>query len=226
MGVNMSAKQKKPDEISRRRRAIYGALLECMSEQNAREGTLLWQQEFSTNPLYALQPFFTRLIERVGIEISRAVLQRKVLHWLNLDVTQLPDDPLDANQVTSRAVASNVNAAYRVFVSFMEYLMGEFNRDDAEIELKIKMYMFDHLHKIGLNNESFNDLKKWLTENSKGNFVVRDLSIDNMKNIFHLSYVAACEYLGPVETDSAVFRSVRMVEQLPSAVSFSPRNFF
>jgi hypothetical protein len=220
--------QQKPvlsDELSRRRRAIYAGLKQCLVDSAAIQGTRLWNNEFSDKPLYALQPFLTRLFEDLNIELSRAELQQKLLSALMLKPHELPDDPLKPSQQTGNIAFGIMPNAHKVFTCFMDNLLAKLFKVSPDTELSIKVFIFDNAHKVGIKGQALNNIKNWLS-NSAQVALIEDLDMPQMQGLFHYCYIAACEYLGPVTTDKLVAESVKIAEQLPESNECSPRMFF
>ena len=212
-------------ELSRRRRAIYAGLLNCMDEDQALQGTRLWNREFAHTPLYAVQSFLSRLYEELDLNISRAELQRKILQALVREVHDLPEDPLRDSRPESSSTFSQTEASHKVFTYFMDYLLEAMDKARPGLDISIKVYILDHAHHAGIQGATLNSIKAWLAESGQAN-LIRNLHIDQMRGLFHYAYVAACEHLGPVMTDKLVGETVRIVDQFPEASIFSPRKLF
>lgn len=217
------------DEISRRRKAIYNGMSACLQQNDAIKATEIWLQEFSNKPLYALQPFLSRIIEELNISIPRSAIQQQILKSLLNESDQQVDVPQSINlpEFTheNSIVPKTVNASHKVFTHFMDYFLAALFKYDSASELSIKVYVFDNSHRIGVNGNDLDKVKQWLTDNGQVT-LIRQMSLQQMQGLFHLFYVSSCEYVGPVKTDKLIEESLKIVEQLPESAEFSMKNIF
>jgi hypothetical protein len=217
------------DEMKRRRKAIYNGLNACLQQDDAMKATEIWLSEFSTKPLYALQPFLSRIIEELNINVPRGNIQQHILASLlnesdhQLDVTK--SLPALEPEEKMRRPSQKANASHKVFTYFMDYFLAALFKSDAASELSIKVYVFDNAHKIGISGENMDKVKKWLSENGQVS-LISELTTKQMQTLFHLFYIASCEHIGPVNTDRLIAESVKIVEQLPESAEFSVKSIF
>ena len=212
------------DELSRRRRAIYTALLNCYDESNATLGVELWNREFSNKPLFALQPYISRLFEVIDIEVSRAELQRYILSALSLDNNSLEHDPLAQSTDASSEIAAS-EIIHDVFRQMMSRIVAGLKKEYPIAEPKIKISLIDRMDIDGLSRENLQNIKVWLSGDADL-ALAGTLTLSQMQKLFHYLYLTACEELGPVATDKLVAEIVHETEQLPESGEFSPKNFF
>jgi len=217
------------DEMARRRKAIYNGLRACLQQDDAVKATDIWMQEFSTKPLYALQPFLSRIIEELNISVARGNIQQHILSSLLNESSQQADVPHRGNlpefkQEKQRA-PQQVNASHKVFTYFMDYFLAALFKSDSASELSIKVYVFDNAHEVGISGKNLDKVKKWLSENGQVS-LISEMTVQQMQGLFHLFYVSSCEYIGPVNTDKLIAESVKIVEQLPESAEFSVKKIF
>ncbi len=212
------------DELSRRRRAIYTALLNCYDKNNAIAGVELWHREFSNKPLFALQPYISRLLEIIDIQVSRAEIKRYIISALAMDNSGLEQDPLANDSDAFKEVTAD-EITHDVFTHLMNALGDGLKNHFPDAELKIKIILLQKMGSTGLSNENMEHMSAWLT-GDRNLQLQTTLTLIQMQRIFHYLYLVCCEELGPVATDKLVTETVHEVEQLPQATEFSPRNFF
>lgn len=211
-------------ELSRRRRAIYTALLKCYDIKHAVLGVELWHREFSNKPLFALQPYITRLFEIIDKEVSRAELQRYIISALSMDNNSLEQDPFAYDSDAFKEVTAS-DIAHDAFIHLMDHLVTGFKNNYPEAELKIKVSLLEKIYTTELSRENLEKMKLWLSGNGQLT-LDRTLTLTQMQRIFHYLYLISCEELGPVPTDKLVTEIVQELEQLPESLEFSPKNFF
>lgn len=217
------------DEMSRRRKAIYNGLNACLNQDDAIKATEIWMQEFSSKPLYALQPFLSRIIEELNIDVPRGNIQQHILNSLLNDSDHQSEVPKSVSpsefKQKMRSPSQKANASHKVFTYFMDYFLAALFKSDSASELSIKVYVFDNAHRIGISGENMDKVKKWLSENGQVS-LISELTLQQMQTLFHLFYVASCEHIGPVNTDKLIAESVKIVDQLPESAEFSVRSIF
>lgn len=217
------------DEMSRRRKAIYNGLSACLQQEDAIKATEIWLHEFSTKPLYALQPFLSRIIDELSINVPRGRIQQHVLNSLLNDSDQQSEVPESENlpevKQHKQSEPRKINASHKVFTYFMDYFLAALFKSDASSELSIKVYVFDNAHRIGISGQNMDKVKKWLSENAQVS-LISELTTQQMQILFHLFYIASCEHIGPVNTDRLIAESVKIVEQLPESAEFSVKSIF
>ena len=217
------------DEMSRRRKAIYNGLNACLPQDDALKATEIWAYEFSEKPLYALQPFLSRIIEELNINVPRGRIQQHILNSLLNESDQQSDVPEGVrrrglNQERQGAL-QKANASHKVFTYFMDYVLAALFKSDPASELSIKVYVFDNAHRTGISGQNLDKVKKWLSENAQVS-LISELTTQQMQTLFHLFYISSCEHIGPVNTDKLIAESVKIVEQLPESAEFSVKSIF
>lgn len=217
------------DEMARRRKAIYNGLCACLQQEEAIKATEIWMQEFSTKPLYALQPFLSRIIEGLNINVPRGTIQQKILNSLLNETTTQEDPPkrtkLPEFKKENKKTPAEVNASHKVFTYFIDYFLAALFKSDSASELPIKIYVFDNAHSIGVSGQSLDRMKQWLSENGQVS-LISEMTKEQMQGLFHLFYISSCENIGPVNTDRLIAESVKIVEQLPESSEFSIKDIF
>ncbi len=217
------------DEMSRRRKAIYNGLNACLNQNDAIKATEIWMLEFSSKPLYALQPFLSRIIEELNINVPRGSIQQHILNSLLNESDQQAEVPKSVQSVEfnqdKQGMSQKANASHKVFTYFMDYFLAGLFKSDSASELSIKVYVFDNAHRTGISGRSLDRVKKWLSENGQVS-LISELTLQQMQMLFHLFYIASCEHVGPVNTDRLIAESVKIVEQLPESAEFSVKSIF
>ncbi len=217
------------DEMSRRRKAIYNGLNACLDQDDAIKATEIWMQEFSSKPLYALQPFLSRIIEALDIDVPRGAIQQHILNSLLNESGHQLDVPTSAHpaefEQEMRKPSQKANASHKVFTHFMDYFLAALFKSDSASELSIKVYVFDNAHRTGISGENMDKVKKWLSENGQVS-LISELTLQQMQALFHLFYISSCEHIGPVNTDRLIAESVKIVDQLPESAEFSVKSIF
>jgi len=123
--------------ITYRRRAIYFGVCELLPQEIALKAVKIWQSEFSDKPVYALQPFITRLGSEFNFDIPRNVIQRTLINALNVDISELPPDPL-SNEDIDRPYLVATRETARVFSQLISAAIRIADSQDTTATLNIK----------------------------------------------------------------------------------------
>lgn len=212
------------DEIvSYRRRGIYYGLCALLPKKTALTAVKIWQSEFSDKPVYALQPFITRLGKEFDIDIPRNMIQRTLINALNMEVSQLPPDPL-GNEDIDRPYLVASKETLRVFSHLLSAVISIADNHDTTSVLNIRNGFSESLKQLDTRPQLHDQLMLIFSEPGK-DMLIGDLSVNQMQEILHLLYVQMCEYLGPINTDRIISEAISLTEALPESSICPPRSF-
>jgi hypothetical protein len=209
-------------ELRRRRRAIYTGLCTLMDEATARQGLGLWEREFSAKPVYALHDFLARICRETGLETRRGELHRALVRALSLDEADLAPDPGPSSpgEVPVAGASSPLpSGAMGVFESMYGTLMeGLVQR---QVETGVRVRVMQRLVSLGLPAGQRGQVTDWVTGDAA--HLPESMDLEGLRGLLHLTYVAACEEVGPVSADRLLAEAVRVTEKMDEAEVFSPR---
>ncbi|ACL71310.1 conserved hypothetical protein [Thioalkalivibrio sulfidiphilus HL-EbGr7] len=209
-------------ELRRRRRAIYTGLCSLMDEAAAREGLGLWEREFSDKPVYALHDFLARICRQAGQEARRGELHRALVRALSLDEADLAPDPGPSDRGAVPAASASPPppaGAMTVFESMYGTIMeGLVQR---QVETGVRVRVLQRLVGLGLPAGLRGQVTDWIT--GEASQLPQAVGLEGLRGLLHLTYVAACEEVGPVSADRLLAEAVRVTEKLGEAEVFSPR---
>ena len=211
------------ETVTIRRRAIYHGLCSLLPKQYALAAVKVWQTEFSDKPVYALQPYITRLSDEFNVEAPRNLIQRTLINALSTDVSQLPEDPLSREDIEKPYLIASADTV-SVFSSLLSSFLRIADIHDQTVALNIRNELNQGIRELHIPSRYFDQLASMLLEPEK-NTLIEGLTIEQMKEILHLVYVQLCRYSGPVTTDRMLSEAVKITEKMPEASNFSPRSF-
>ena len=123
---------------------------------------------------------------------------------------------VDTNTETDLASIPNKKANPRdqVFLSLISEMMQLGKSQSSEVVEDIGDHFDDPklMKKMKISQPAKTQIGHWLSSNLQTQMKCADLSDDDLKKIFHEMYVAFCESLGPVETDSILNKAVSKVD--------------
>jgi hypothetical protein len=209
--------------VTKRRRAIYFGLCDMLPPEVALKGVKIWQSEFSDKPVYALQPFITRLGSEFDFDTPRNVIQRTLINALNVDISELPPDPLK-NEDIDRPYLVATGETARVFSQLITNAIRMADSQDTTATLNIKNAFSKGVRKLGIRSQHHDQLLSIFLAPAK-EALIEDLTFSQIQDIVHLLYVQMCEYLGPITADRIMSEAVRLTEALPESATCPPRSF-
>lgn len=211
------------EELKRKKRAIYIALLNYLNPQQAGEATDIWLKEYSAKSAFELQSFISKITAEFDVVINRKDVQLSIIKMLLNDSA---GSQADNYEYLDKAIyAAELQPAHIIFISLIEQWLREVDLISNDLTLNIKRYISANLLKLDLSFDEMMKIKTWLNT-SKNNIYIKYLNVEQMKKIFHFCYVGSCEYIGPVKTDRIISEVVKTLEQMPEASQFSAKSFF
>ncbi len=209
--------------ITLRRRAIFKGLCEIMPGSQAQKAVEIWQADFSDKPVYALQPFITRVSSDFGLDVPRNMVQRALINALSLNVAELPDDPLSDRIIKTPHLRASPETDI-VFNTLLTELLSSTENQNVAVILNIRTSLTEQIKRMSIKRELQDSLIEYIHE-PKSYKPPSGLSVEQMKAILHFVYVDLCEFISPVLADEIMSESVKQAEQLPEASSCNPRDF-
>ena len=213
------------EDINQKKRAIYFALLNYLDPNKAATAADIWFNEFSHKPAFELQTFISRITAEFNMMISRKDIQQAIIKMLLTKNNELEKENYPVKNSSSEIKTTILQPSHIVFSLLITRWLSEVFDINRNLSLSIKQYIYNNLIKLHLSFEEIMNIKRWLNTNDK-TFYIKDLTPEQLKKMFHFCYVGSCEYIGPVKTDKIVSDIVKSLEQIPEAISFSPKNFF
>ena len=215
-------------EASRRRRAIYQALIRHLPEARVINALQTWERNFADGPAFALRGFVDQVCDTAALRESRSAIHRSLVHCMSLELRDLGPEPrAPARPAAAPTPGTSIDGtvpppvATAVYACLLGALLDALGRINPEYHIKIRGHLLDRLRPMGQNPEVSNQLIRWLTQ--KNTPLTAAIPTADMRNLLHFAYVLACEYYGPTVADKALSTAVKAAESLPQARDFSPR---
>ena len=237
MAADNSTNEALDARVARNRRAIYTGLKPFFPEDELLAAVSLWQVRYSDGPAYALHGFLNDICANEPLRQMRNEVHRSLRQALFGPDEALESDPLlqierwkntqrdvIASTKTDRAAQNNMPRKPRtlVFESLFERFLALIE-ERQHISLQIRGHIDRHLEKILSNGPASIQVSRWL--GGKQARLDDGLEVAEMRAILHMAYVLACEYVGPVATDSMLAEAVRHCEAQELSRQFPPREF-
>jgi len=205
-----------------KRQAIQQALSPFMQGPQLANALILWDEKYAHQHHFALQHYLRDLCHDMAV----AHLRSRMLQALVTAFSSLQDERQARQQLAQRVkknnglpqLANHSNQELMMFVALVEKLVDS---SSDEMSTRIRLYVLENLIRVKVNAQERWSLQQWLNRITP---LRQDLRLDTkvMQHIINLSYVAICEYQGPIKADQTLRTSV---SQLKSEFPESPINF-
>lgn len=208
---------------SKRRKAIYFGLSKLLSETQVEKALSIWEGSFSSSDEFKMQAYLTEVMAIDGVTLGRSELQRSIFAALQLDEKNLPTDPFQS-QVNNKDVAPP--EVYIVLDALWKELAKEIeNRHEDDSLIKLTNSLNASISGQTWTALQGRHIRAWI---ESGNGVEQvELSVQQIKELFHWIYVNTCKTIGPVLTDSYISHAAEVIaEQVPEATIVPPRSLF
>lgn len=219
-------------EASRRRRAIYQALIRYLPETKVINALQTWERSFADGPAFALRGFVDQICNTEALRELRSAIHRSLVHCMSLELRDLGPEPRPPARATTQAAvpadtptstngAAPPPVATAIFACLVGAFLDDLSRISPEYNIKIRGHLLDRLRPMGQSPAAGNQLIRWLTQKNAPLTVA--IPTADMRDLLHFAYVMACEYYGPTVADKALSAAVKTAESLPQARHFPPR---
>lgn len=220
-------------EASRRRRAVYQALLPFLPDDQLMQALWTWEEN-AVESAFALHEFAARLCALHGLQELRARMHLALVKCMVLPLARLGPDPWPQMQAARRgrplapasAPTHGDPAATTVFEALLSGFLDTLHDRQPEGAAQTRAWLIEGLvarrRSIGLDTNDAARVARWLNHASEA--IGATLAIISLRRVLHAAYVLSCEYYGPVVADAALAEAVRRTEALPVAKHFAPRS--
>ncbi|HEY8353545.1 MAG TPA: hypothetical protein VIK69_00845 [Methylophilaceae bacterium] len=193
-----------------RRRAIYTGLRPFLTDDELRHALVLWEREFSNKPKFALNVFIARCCDTEDLKEKRAEMLRAVIHAMDLPAEQLLPEPSELLLQDEGIKAEPGHELDHVTTVFVALLTAMLKKHDYSTQGGIRNFLVENLQKLRLEARNEQRLRAWLSGQSSQLTV--NLGIEVLQKLVNLTYVAMCQYVGPVKADQQLAQALKEVE--------------
>jgi hypothetical protein len=197
---------------SQKRKAVEEALLPFVAGRKLANALILWDEKYAHQPTFALQHFLRELCSDLEI----AHLRSRMLQSLVSAFSALQDNrqsrvaPRETKPSAIRPAAANVKIS-PILSLFMDLVNQLIEAPGGDTSTRIRLYVLDNLEKISLPTQERWAFQSWLNQIAPLTGTTPNINI--MQQIINLTYVALCEYLGPIKADQILQNTVSLVQK-------------
>jgi hypothetical protein len=191
--------------IAQKKLAIEGALSAYLSPDILAEAVRIWEEKYSVQPTFALQRFLNEFCH--GNHVLRAQ-RSQILQSLLRALSGADGRPLETSRFPAARKPAFENVAVQCCTMLIESL---FDRAPGDMQVKMRLYMLDHLPAMRLPQGPHRALYAWLSQQYR---VPTDIVVapETLRHLVNLAYVALCEFIGPVKADKLLHDAVVFTE--------------
>lgn len=191
--------------IAQKKLAIEGALSAYLSPDILAEAVRIWEEKYSLQPTFALQRFLNEFCH--GNHALRAQ-RSQILQSLLRALSGADGRPLETSRIPVVRKPALENVAVQCCTVLIEAV---FERVPGEMQVKMRLYMLDHLPAMRLPQGPHRALYAWLSQQYR---VPTDIVVapESLRQLVNLAYVALCEFIGPVKADKLLHDAVVFTE--------------
>lgn len=209
------------------RRAIFQGLAPFFKRHDLFQVLWQWQDKYANTQTPPLNVFVQEICQRHGLNEQRAEVYQNLLAAIQNDSDQLGPDPLTemmqhrmkgrgAEAVAEEKVPASTLVFCRVLGDFFDTISFE----SLDLASRCKNYLSHNLSQVVASRDR-DALVSWLLYPKMQ--LNRVLTLESMRGAMHISYIGACEYLGPVKADRYLAAAIKKAEEMQEAIYFSPR---
>lgn len=198
-----------------KKRAVYTGLQSFLTSAQLMQAMILWENKYANEPKFAMRKFVADLCKKYGKSLAEAEVLGKLIRTMALPENKLLPDPsveIDFYKkhfnVKSRVIKRSIELM--VFMEFMEELI---KRLPFDVHRTVKSYLIDGLHSIDISTSFRREMVFWLKGKTK-TVEMPSVDIHQMRMVINFTYVALCEYVGPIQADQMLGEVVQQLQRM------------
>jgi hypothetical protein len=197
-------------DVVQRRRAVYTGLRPFFNDVEISQVLELWERDFSQKPMFALNVFVARCCTTPELKEKRGELLRAVISAMDLPLNQLLPDPQKMLKTEADIKAESAHKLDNLTKIFVMLVAAMLARYDLATQAGIRNFMIENLDKLKFEPRGAQRMREWLSGQSS--HLAANYKIDTLQKLVNLSYVAMCEYVGPVKADQLLAQALNEIE--------------
>ncbi len=210
-------------DLVQRRRAVYTGLRPFFNDLEISKVLELWERDFSQKPMFALNVFIARCCTTPELKEKRGELLRTVIYAMDLPLNQLLPDPQKMLKTEADIKAESDHKLDNLTNVFVVLLAAMLAKYDLATQSGIRNFVIENLDKLKFEPRGAQRMREWLSGQSTN--LAANYKIDVMQKLVNLTYVAMCEYVGPVKADQLLAQALKEVEPEAKKSKVNLRDF-
>jgi len=195
--------------LSEKKRAIYTGLYPYLSAEHLMDALALWEKKYSDSPAFAVQHFINDVCTAHDLRTLRRDMLLSLVKTLALPEKNLMPDPSHemSDYKKSHEKKSTVDYTTRELIALQRLVIAMMASAKVDIRISIKEYVLEQMARSDIDPQLKRELQLWLSKQILSMKVLAP-EIEDIRKVINFFYVGFCEYMGPVETDKLLSKSV------------------
>jgi hypothetical protein len=211
-------------DLKLRRRAIYTGMRPYFEDDALLEALKLWQEKYSNTPKFAFTEFLSVCCQTKELRQQRSSILSSIFKAMDLPEHQLLKDPFDElnNEVVIATQTNKLEIDHYTLV-FMKFFEMLFNKVSDKEALVIRASIINNSKKLTIDGRRKVFLQDWLDKKVERLEYGYELSV--IRQVVNFSYIAMCEYFGPVKADQLLAQAIKETEATASQYDVKLHDF-
>jgi hypothetical protein len=209
-GMNHDASK----SIEFRRRAVYTALIQHLSDDELWDALALWEDNYAAVENFTAQRFLSEILTTTELRGKRVRILQSLVRALSAPASTLLPDPKEQLLVfrMRRGKTSRVTTSRNPLVRSCSSLLSNILRNlDDNNRLRMRLFILDQLEKSRIDMAMRVAVRSWLSEQTR--LQLDNATVTDLRKLINLAYIGLCEYIGPVAADTALNRACQVVAE-------------
>lgn len=202
-----------PMSVENRRRAVYTALIEFLSEDTLWEALALWEDNYANEPAFSVQKFLSEILDTPALRTQRVRILQTMVKMLAAPPATLLQDPREQLLVhrmrRGKSSSSAANSRDPVVGACASLLSRILRGLDTDNRLRMRLFLLDRLERSGLPLATRSAVAAWLSDQTR--MTLTSANPADLQRLLNLAYTGLCEYIGPVQADAALARALKQL---------------
>ena len=193
-------------DFAQKRNAIEMGLMPFLNDEYLHRALQIWEEKYSQQPTFALQRFIAELCNTAALHAQRSQILQSVIRSL----TAPQEMPKVAAPAQVSSTKEMIAASAEVLACFSLLVETLINRCPEKDAIRLRLYLLENLPKLPVAPAVRRALHAWLSQLYTLNNI--PLEVEAMRHLVNLTYIALCEYFGPIQADRLMHESVIRLE--------------
>ena len=192
-----------------KKRIVFTALHPYFNGKDLMRAMVLWDQNYSNEPSFAIQYFLKDLKESINDQADYRGIQANFLKTAHLPEEALLNDPSPLIEDYLKAYNLEMygepnSPELKVFIALIDEWQNKISLDHHR---KVTQYILEHIGTQNIQRRLGIQFSAWLM-NQRETLKIPDVNVSDLRKMILLYYTACCEYLGPEKTQHIFLKEV------------------
>ncbi|MDO3383366.1 hypothetical protein [Gilvimarinus algae] len=196
-----------------KRRIVYTALAQFLKGEELERAFRLWEKQYATKPVYALNEFVGKLGDSPALAGRRKEVIRTLLNLSQHPEGLLPDPVAGYGELTDFSKAAPAQYPERLDRIFEHFLVAVETVLPSDAFIQLRLNFLVRLADMKLNPTLKARLRLWFDSDGSGKVFSVVCTAPEIRRVVNQLYVVMCELFGPVRADDILEACVAWLER-------------